>query len=200
MHSVLLIDEILRNIFNLCLYHDRHRHTLVSASRSCKSWKDPALDLVWARLTSFKPLLLLLPGILVIDGEYVCLNFCPIDKFNLIYSDPFPNYIPWRLSCIQVVRATRQTCQLPTRIQSSSHHIQDFWPLSNSQRKCSPEPCKRTHILSQMQRVFLATPYIIQSSDPRLRLGVQSWRFLDWFPVMSLSWTSRCILSSTSAN
>lgn len=66
MHSVLLIDEILRNIFSLCLYHDRPRHDLVSASRSCKSWKDPALDLVWDRLTSFEPLLLLLPGVLVV--------------------------------------------------------------------------------------------------------------------------------------
>lgn len=85
MHSVLLIDEILRHIFYLCLYHDRHRHTLVSASRSCKSWRDPALDLVWDRLTSFEPLLLLLPGVLVIDGEYVCLNLLPIDKSSLIY-------------------------------------------------------------------------------------------------------------------
>ncbi|KAF8817389.1 hypothetical protein BYT27DRAFT_7332722 [Phlegmacium glaucopus] len=70
MHSALLIDEILRNIFYLCSYHNRHRHTLVSASRSCKSWRDPALDFVWDRLTSFEPLLLLLPGVLVIDGEY----------------------------------------------------------------------------------------------------------------------------------
>lgn len=69
MHSALLIDEILRNIFYLCSYHDQHRHTLVSASRTCKSWRDPALDLVWERLTSFEPLLLLIPGVLVIDGE-----------------------------------------------------------------------------------------------------------------------------------
>lgn len=121
MHSALLIDEILRNIFYLCL--DHNRHNLVSASRSCKSWKDPALDLVWDRLTSFEPLLRLLPGVLVIDGEYVCLNFCPIDKVNLIYSVSFPHNIPWGLGCIQVVRATCQTCQLPTRIQTSSHHI-----------------------------------------------------------------------------
>ena len=84
MHSALLIDEILRNIFDLCSYHDRRRHTLVCASLSCKSWRDPALDLVWDRLTSFEPLLLLLPGVLVIDGKYVCLNLRPIGEVNHI--------------------------------------------------------------------------------------------------------------------
>jgi len=85
MHSALLIDEVLRNIFYLCSYYDRHRHTLVSASRSCKSWRDPALDLVWDHLTSFEPLLLLLPGVLVVGDEYVCLDFRPTDEVNLIY-------------------------------------------------------------------------------------------------------------------
>lgn len=57
----------------------------MSASQSCRSWRDPALDLVWDRLTSFEPLLLLLPGAVVFDGEYVCPNFHPIDKLSLTY-------------------------------------------------------------------------------------------------------------------
>lgn len=59
MHSVLLIDEILRHIFLFCSYD---RASLVSAAQSCKAWKDPALDFLWYRLTSIEPLLLILHG------------------------------------------------------------------------------------------------------------------------------------------
>ncbi|KAF8159480.1 hypothetical protein B0H34DRAFT_858280 [Crassisporium funariophilum] len=68
MHSALLIDEILRHIFLFVSEH--HRPSLISAARSCKTWKDPALDFVWNRLPSFEPLLLLLPGITKFGREY----------------------------------------------------------------------------------------------------------------------------------
>lgn len=69
MHPVFLIDEILRRIFYFCSEYDQH--SLVCSARTCKAWKDPALDLVWNRLFSLSPLLLLLPGISVSNNEYV---------------------------------------------------------------------------------------------------------------------------------
>ncbi|KAF8906259.1 hypothetical protein CPB84DRAFT_1675984 [Gymnopilus junonius] len=56
MHPALLIDEILRLIFSFCLECDRK--SLLSAARTCKAWKDPALDFIWSRLSSPEPLLL----------------------------------------------------------------------------------------------------------------------------------------------
>ncbi|KAF9038465.1 hypothetical protein BJ165DRAFT_1531555 [Panaeolus papilionaceus] len=50
MHFALLLDEILRLIFEDC-----DRKYLVSAALTCKAWKDPALDVVWQKLDSSKP-------------------------------------------------------------------------------------------------------------------------------------------------
>jgi hypothetical protein len=70
MHPALLIDEILRHVFLFCFEDDRP--SLVAAAQACKAWKDPALDFIWDRLSSFKPLLHLLPTFSKVDGEYVC--------------------------------------------------------------------------------------------------------------------------------
>lgn len=69
MHRALLIDEILRDIFEFCL--ESGRGTLVQVARSCKSWKDPALDKIWRRLSWVGPLLDLIPGLSYIEGVYV---------------------------------------------------------------------------------------------------------------------------------
>ncbi|KAF9477596.1 hypothetical protein BDN70DRAFT_934095 [Pholiota conissans] len=68
MHSALLIDEILRQIFSF--NSGDARPSLVSAALTCKAWKDPALDFVWDQLSSFGPLLSLLPTITDIVGQY----------------------------------------------------------------------------------------------------------------------------------
>ncbi|KAF8202288.1 hypothetical protein BJ912DRAFT_436169 [Pholiota molesta] len=69
MHPALLIDEILRHVFLFCFEDDRP--SLVAAAQACKAWKDPALDFIWDRLSSFKPLLHLLPTFSKVDGEYI---------------------------------------------------------------------------------------------------------------------------------
>ncbi|KAF8967599.1 hypothetical protein BDZ97DRAFT_1916552 [Flammula alnicola] len=84
MHSALLIDEILRQIFYFSSENDRS--SLVSAARACKAWKDPALDFIWDRLFSFGPLLLLLPSVSVINGEYVFLNQTSNDDLGTFHS------------------------------------------------------------------------------------------------------------------
>ncbi|KAJ7577012.1 hypothetical protein C8J56DRAFT_1031734 [Mycena floridula] len=59
MHDALLIDEIIREIFSLC----GGNSALVPAARTCKAWKDPALDAVWRHLGSIQPLLdLIIPS------------------------------------------------------------------------------------------------------------------------------------------
>lgn len=73
MHPALLIDELLRQIL---LFVDDDRKSLLASARTCKAWKDPALDYIWAHLASFGPLLLLLPGVSSQNGEYVGLFFC----------------------------------------------------------------------------------------------------------------------------
>lgn len=54
MHSVLAVDEIVREIF-AC--PDLDLPSLCRAARTCKAWKDPALDVVWRFLPSVKPIL-----------------------------------------------------------------------------------------------------------------------------------------------
>ena len=70
MHPALLIDEVLRNVFDIC--SEQGLYTLSRAARCCKAWKDPALDFIWVRLPSAEPLLRLLPAVSYINGEYVC--------------------------------------------------------------------------------------------------------------------------------
>ncbi|KIJ65588.1 hypothetical protein HYDPIDRAFT_52223, partial [Hydnomerulius pinastri MD-312] len=60
MHPALLVDEILQVILEICL--DDGKASLCHIARSCKAWKDPALDRIWRRLPSAAPLLSLLPN------------------------------------------------------------------------------------------------------------------------------------------
>jgi hypothetical protein len=71
MHRVLLIDELLRQIFSY-IESDDGSKTLSGPGRTCKAWAEPALDLVWMRLASVVPLLQLIPGVRLANGIYVC--------------------------------------------------------------------------------------------------------------------------------
>ncbi|KAI0352166.1 hypothetical protein OH77DRAFT_1460967 [Trametes cingulata] len=63
MHRALLIDEILRLVFDHCvsLPDCEARWTLCQLARCCKAWKDLALDRLWSRLDGVGPLTSLLP-------------------------------------------------------------------------------------------------------------------------------------------
>ncbi|KAJ7180749.1 hypothetical protein C8R46DRAFT_592623 [Mycena filopes] len=65
MHPVLLLDDVLRQIFDFC-----PTTSLPAVARSCGSWTDPALDGVWSNLGSLVPLLNLIPGLIYVDGVY----------------------------------------------------------------------------------------------------------------------------------
>lgn len=69
MHQVLLIDEILQQVLELC--SECGLDTLSQVARCCKAWKDPALDKLWRRLSSVTQLLQLVPGLVCIGGIYV---------------------------------------------------------------------------------------------------------------------------------
>lgn len=73
MHPALMIDEILRLIFSFTPADDQT--SLTVAARSCKAWRDPALDFLWRRLSTLKPLFLLLPSRCIINGELVWIFF-----------------------------------------------------------------------------------------------------------------------------
>ncbi|KAJ7066527.1 hypothetical protein C8F01DRAFT_1019901 [Mycena amicta] len=65
MHRVLLLDEVLRQIFELC-----PNYCLPVAARTCRSWKEPAVDILWSHLRSLAPLLELIPRLVCVDGVY----------------------------------------------------------------------------------------------------------------------------------
>ncbi|KAL0575182.1 hypothetical protein V5O48_006776 [Marasmius crinis-equi] len=69
MHQALLIDEIVQVVFDSCL--DFGSGTLTRVARTCKAWRDPALDRLWYRLTDVTPLLQLVPGVFQVNGVYV---------------------------------------------------------------------------------------------------------------------------------
>jgi hypothetical protein len=69
MHQTLYIDEIIREIFNIC--DEEERSILARLARCCRAWKDPALDNLWRRLPCAAPLFRLIPGILEKDGTFV---------------------------------------------------------------------------------------------------------------------------------
>ncbi|KAJ3759784.1 hypothetical protein EV360DRAFT_81771 [Lentinula raphanica] len=66
MHQTLLIDEIFDLILDPCI----GTHTLAQVAQTCQAWKDPALNRLWSRLSSFKPLLNLIPGLTLVNGAY----------------------------------------------------------------------------------------------------------------------------------
>ncbi|KAG6850761.1 hypothetical protein H0H93_008799 [Arthromyces matolae] len=69
MQQALLIDEIIRHIFHFSA--EDGLATLNSIARSCKAWECPALDRIWARLSSIAPLLQVIPGVESVDGMFV---------------------------------------------------------------------------------------------------------------------------------
>ncbi|KAF8126051.1 hypothetical protein EV363DRAFT_1349628 [Boletus edulis] len=67
MHPALYVEEILLEIFGQC--YDREESTmrinktdLPALARTCKAFRDPALDILWAELYSLAPLIRCLPG------------------------------------------------------------------------------------------------------------------------------------------
>lgn len=72
MHPALFIDEIIRYIFDIC--SEDGRSSLISLARCCASWRDPALDIIWVRLSSIVPLLKLIPSVVLKNGIYVSFN------------------------------------------------------------------------------------------------------------------------------
>ncbi|KAJ6619867.1 hypothetical protein B0H10DRAFT_1126224 [Mycena sp. CBHHK59/15] len=74
MHPALLLDDVLRQIFNLC-----PESSLPAAARSCRDWRDPALDCIWSRLSSLVPLLNLIPGLSCVGGVYNVSLEAPLD-------------------------------------------------------------------------------------------------------------------------
>ena len=69
MHQALLIDEIIRVIFDIC--GGEGRRTLDRLARCCTAWKDPALDILWSSLPCATPLFRLIPGVLEKDDIFV---------------------------------------------------------------------------------------------------------------------------------
>ena len=69
MHQALRIDEIIRDIFNVC--DGDGYSTLGRLARCCRTWKDPALDDLWRHLPSAAPLFRLIPEVLEKDGTFV---------------------------------------------------------------------------------------------------------------------------------
>lgn len=81
-HHALTSSDVLDEILKGLTYHDKNvvnvnlqgrmvRRDLLAASLTCKAWKDKGLDLLWNRLSSLTPLLMLLPGLQRIDGKMV---------------------------------------------------------------------------------------------------------------------------------
>lgn len=62
-HRCLDIYEILEHIFRLLSSREggRHLRTLAALARTCKSFSEPALDLLWHSQTSLVPLISNLP-------------------------------------------------------------------------------------------------------------------------------------------
>jgi len=73
MHHALYIEEILLNVFNYC-DHPRYREGqphFAALARTCKTFKGPALDMIWAELDDLTPLVRCLPEALWVESEGV---------------------------------------------------------------------------------------------------------------------------------
>ncbi|KAK0466998.1 uncharacterized protein EV420DRAFT_1506603 [Desarmillaria tabescens] len=78
MHQVLLIDEILQEIFHWCSVLEVN--VLSQAARTCQAWKEPALDALYRQLPSVEPLWSLLPSV---NGRE---EIIPSDKLQVFHS------------------------------------------------------------------------------------------------------------------
>ncbi|KAG2064996.1 hypothetical protein BDR04DRAFT_1234763 [Suillus decipiens] len=65
MHLCLLPPEILLEIFSVCDFYSKLPicccATLASLARTCRTFKEPALDILWKRIEGFKPLIACIP-------------------------------------------------------------------------------------------------------------------------------------------
>ncbi|KAJ7255506.1 hypothetical protein B0H12DRAFT_1233107 [Mycena haematopus] len=77
MHPVLLLDDVLRQILDLC-----PKLCLPVVARTCKSWRDPALDGIWSHLESLVPLLHLIPSLICVGGVYDVEGPVDLSVFN----------------------------------------------------------------------------------------------------------------------
>ncbi|KAI6018370.1 hypothetical protein EDC04DRAFT_453299 [Pisolithus marmoratus] len=71
MHPCLSVDEILRLIFG---FIDDRGSTLCALARTCRTFHEPAMDLIWETLTTFEPVLLNLPSARILSTEDRCLT------------------------------------------------------------------------------------------------------------------------------
>ncbi|KZV65164.1 hypothetical protein PENSPDRAFT_614381 [Peniophora sp. CONT] len=71
MHSVLLIDEILRAVFAQLREGGNPNSEFARLATICQAWKEPVLDYLWETLPSTEPLLALLPTLKRENGAYV---------------------------------------------------------------------------------------------------------------------------------
>lgn len=74
MHPALLIDELLREVFDICCIDNEYRKTLVQLARCCQAWKEPALRKAWENLPCITPLMKL-----VVSGTPGTLPYHPAD-------------------------------------------------------------------------------------------------------------------------
>lgn len=74
MHAVFRVDEIFTTILNF-IYEDCSLTTLTSLARTCKTFQDPSLDILWQNQSSLFPILRCLSGAVgqrsVLDGRVV---------------------------------------------------------------------------------------------------------------------------------
>ena len=84
MHHALHIEEILVHIFSFCNTIKRRRSPrparrelwyangyLVTLAGTCKTFKEPALDMIWAELNDLTPLVRCLPATSWVESEGV---------------------------------------------------------------------------------------------------------------------------------
>ena len=62
VHVCLLSAEILREIFAAIREDSDFRATIATLARTCRTLKEPALDLLWKNIIGFEPLLSCLPS------------------------------------------------------------------------------------------------------------------------------------------
>ncbi|KAF7308448.1 hypothetical protein HMN09_00693700 [Mycena chlorophos] len=81
MHPALLLDDFLRLVF--LELDPEFRPCLVALARTCRAWREPALDILWANMRSLLPLLELIPGLVCVDGVY---NYTDTPDLSIFYS------------------------------------------------------------------------------------------------------------------
>ncbi|KAJ7446699.1 hypothetical protein FB451DRAFT_1291225 [Mycena latifolia] len=96
MHPALLLDDVLRQILDLC-----PTACLPAVARTCVAWRDPALDGIWCHLGSLVPLLNLIPGLLCVDG---------------VYNVPLEGPLDLRIFSLYAVRVKHITQRRDTRV------------------------------------------------------------------------------------